>query len=286
MTKLTHRTAFQAIAVGAGVLLISVALSGAETGRTEAYLLERETDNLLHGDVVALGTVEEVIQGARSAVALSVERAMKGPHVDSLRFRPGAHVGAATFREGERVIVFLNWLDVSGERFLRSAGREDKYSVTGDGELAPSNLAGAWKGRSLADFIRDADALLSPRAPEVLYEDSDLVCIVEVAGVREIGGEEHLPRGRRKRVAVLRVLEPIKGETAADTVSVVLPVPIGGIYDFVELDAGEHALVFLNRRDHRYYEVAGGHDGKYRLGDFTTDRVLELIRKVANPSQS
>ncbi len=258
----------------------------AVAGSSRDLLLARERDNLLHADVVTLGVVDFINDDTSTRwgsgpvlVGLSVERVIKGPPLDSLELHGAGRglAGSARFKPGERVIVFLNWSGTGAERFLRCLMADNKYAVTADDELAPAQMRGVWSNRSLGDFVRDAAELLDARQPVSLFQSARLVIIAEVLGSRERGGEEYLPPGRRQLLVRLGIEETLKGDATLSEVTVIPPVPVGDIYDFAEFGAGEHVLVFLDRRSDDRWSVAGCHDGKHRLGDFTTSHVLGVI---------
>ena len=276
---------------GALVLLLATCVLAspvaALAGSSRDFLLARERDNLLHADIVTLGIVDLISDDTSTRlgsgpilVGLSVERVIKGPPLDSLEFRgagPGL-AGSARFKPGERVIVFLTWSGNGAERFLRCLMADNKYAVTADDELAPAQMRAVWPNRSLGDFVRDAAELLDARQPASLFKSAQLVVIADVLSSRERGGEEHLPPGRRQLLVRLGIEETLKGNAALSEVTVLPPVPVGDIYDFAEFRAGERVLVFLDRRSDGRWSVAGCHDGKHRLGDFTTSHVLGVIR--------
>jgi hypothetical protein len=178
------------------------------------------------------------------------------------------------------VIVFLHWHGgVGGARYLEAGDGYNKYNVAPDGAFLGTNGL-PWPGRTVDTFAKEAEELLAPRRPLVLYQTADLVCIAEVAADRELGGESNLPAGRRHRVVTLLLIHMLKGAIPSSLIDVVPPVPVGNTFDLAPFSVHERVLVFLKLRSDGRYGVAGGHDGKHRIGDFTTDHVLHELADI------
>jgi hypothetical protein len=84
-------------------------------------------------------------------------------------------------------------------------------------------------------------------------------------------------------MATITLESIMKGSPGEPEVTVVQPSrrTLAG-RDFASFKEGEHVLIFGRARTDSLYELVGGHDGKHRIGDPTTDFVLEQIGHAAD----
>ena len=250
-----------------------------------AFYLAREREdeetNLLASDVVLLGVVETVerkqvpgVGGAYYAeVQMLVERCLKGPCGDRVRFTANsALMPGARYELGERALVILNLVGRGDGRHLVGSELQDKYLVDDGGVVVR-------KGIPVDQLIEEIEDLLRSRGPAELFERAGVVAVGEVMRIDRDDEETHLPIGRRTQHVQILLTEIFKGAPRGDTVTVVPPVPVGGGFDYVTFAVAETVLVFISERPDGLYEVVGGHDGKYRLGDMTTSHVLGRLRE-------
>jgi hypothetical protein len=240
-----------------------------------------EETRILVADLVVLGAIERVSVKElewggdvlhSTEVEMRVDECVKGPHLDRITFeaaspsqRPGVR-----FEEGEQVVVLLNWYDTDWGRQLKALMEEDKYSVDAGGTVVR-------KGIGVAEFLAEMRELLAPRAPARLYEQAGIVAIGQVVGMEDAPDQDQLPLMTRRRLVSIEISDLLKGPSGTSRVAVVPPAFGTEGFDFVNFDLGERVLVFLGVRSDGCYDVVGGHDGKHRLGDPTTDCVLDAI---------
>ncbi len=261
----------------------------AAPGEGPTRLERNEQARVLTADVIALGTVagrsmktvapvkDEMFGVSYAELRLAVDACAKGPCPDTLRFTHPGHAGAPSFRDGERVVVFLKWTDVGTDRILSVRSPAGKYGVGPD-------QVGSWSGRTPEWLFERFATILEGRDPTALYEKATLVVTGRVHK-REVSFErEILPPERRSVFVAVALTEVLKGEAPADTITV---VPPREPEDYTPLVPGEDVLLFLARivDEHESFEIVGGYDGKHRIGDSTTSHVLELIGHAPEPAE-
>ena len=262
--------------------LVLVALVVWPAGAAGVAFTSREECNLLTSDVIALGTIgSSVFRGNVYQVVMPVDECIKGACSDTLRFAGWPpHIGeGTTYAAGERVLMVLVYRGVGDTRWLLAHSRHDKITVGADDKVAAS-------ASSLDDYLSAVRELLEQRRPERLYEQADLVVVARVIDKADIssGEEAELPVGLHTFRVGLRVSEALKGECSDSLIFVRPPVLHKGAecYDYVLLYDDEMVLLFLQRIEGDEFEVAGLHDGKFRLGDPTTEEVLKRLRRPPN----
>ena len=244
--------------------------------------MSSEECNLLTSDVIALGTIQSsVFRGNVYQVVMPVDECVKGACSDTLRFAgwPPMIGGGTKYAAGERVVMVLVYRGVGATRWLMAHSSNDKITVGADDTVGVS-------GTSLDDYLSYVRELVEPRRPERLYEQADFVVVGRVSGIADMssGEDAGLPVGLHTFRAGLRVSEVFKGEWA-DSLAYVRPPVLrktANCYDYVLLEDGETVLLFLRHSDGGEFEVVGSHDGKHRVGDPTTERILEWLRRPPN----
>jgi len=249
--------------------------------------LGQTTMPIFSSDVIALGTVlgrrtrlsaptdSYPLGYSRLHISMSVEASPKGSPGDTLNFLAGyARSDSPFFSTGERALVFLNWCDAvlvdpSSGRSLCAMSSRSKLAVAQDGMVCST-------GEPAERVLATIRQLLQERDPKSLMARADLVVIGDLTSRQLDGRREVLPPEKRNVFVTVDVRECIKGEAPGDTL-VVVPPPQSD--EYTPMYPGETALLFLSPilEGREFFELVGGHDGKYRMGDFTTTDALESI---------
>jgi hypothetical protein len=237
----------------------------------------------LCADVVAVGTIDRIdlreiptSQGNvwDESIEMTVDHCLKGSCTEQLSFQgatPFRHPGVE-YKPGEHVLLTLFWGDGRFGRRLAAQTEGSKYLVDSNGVVVR-------KGIPLAQFEREIGDLLAPRAPRNLLEQAQVVAVGTVLAVVEAEGQEEVrPIGARTLLVTVGIAEWFKGRTAIDTLVIVPPALVRGQpWERVEFAPAEEVLLFLNPRPDGRYELVGNNDGKHRLGDPTTNQVLDAM---------